>query len=135
MTLELNALAPWFAVAVSLAALAYSVLTNRKKDSDASIAAIHQKYDDAVTALDDKIDGKAGAIEFGALISKTGMIDDRLIRVETEMKHLPDRNTVHTLEAAVAKLSADVGVLSERVKPIASMADRIQEALLERVVG
>jgi hypothetical protein len=39
---------------------------------------------------------------------------------------------VHSLESAVAKLSGDVGILAERVKPIVAIADRVQEAIFEK---
>jgi hypothetical protein len=38
------------------------------------------------------------------------------------------------MEMSIGKLEGEVHALVERIKPIGAMADRIQEALMERVV-
>jgi predicted nucleic acid-binding Zn-ribbon protein len=58
--------------------------------------------------------------------------DRRVQTLEGEMKHLPDRATLHTLDVALTKISGRLDTLDERLKPIAATSGRLQEYLLEQ---
>lgn len=58
--------------------------------------------------------------------------DRRIQAVEGELKHLPDRETAHKLELALAQISGRLDTLDERLKPIAATSGRLQEFLLEQ---
>lgn len=52
--------------------------------------------------------------------------------LKSEIQHLPDRDTAHRLELAIAELNGKIGTLDERLKPVAAISDRMQEILLEQ---
>lgn len=58
--------------------------------------------------------------------------DRRIQTLESEMKHLPDRETAHKLELALSQISGRLDTLDERLKPIAATSGRLQEFLLEQ---
>ncbi|SIP88823.1 Protein of unknown function [Rhizobium sp. RU35A] len=58
--------------------------------------------------------------------------DRRIQAIEGELKHLPDRETAHKLELALANISGRLDTLDERLKPIAATSGRLQEFLLEQ---
>lgn len=55
----------------------------------------------------------------------------RLGRVESELQHLPDKDTAHRLEMAVARLEGRLETMDERLKPVAAIASRMQDVLIE----
>jgi hypothetical protein len=55
--------------------------------------------------------------------------------MERDIVHLPDKDTTHRLEIALGKMESELGKLSERVRPIAAMADRMQDAMMEKVMS
>lgn len=112
MVIELNQIAPWAAVILSAVAL-YMSIRNRR---------------------DDKETEKVGVVELqiGTVAGKLDLLQDRVIRVESELDHMPDKDVTHRLEVALKSVEAEMGRLSERMKPIAAMADRIQEVMVDR---
>lgn len=58
--------------------------------------------------------------------------DRRIQSVEAELKHLPDRETAHRLDLALAQISGRLDTLDERLNPIAATSRRLQEFLLEQ---
>ncbi len=67
----------------------------------------------------------------------------RIQSLENDMRHLPDREHAHRMELAIEKLtgvtktlesqlSGRMDALDERLKPVAGIADRLQEFLLEQ---
>jgi uncharacterized protein YPO0396 len=88
---------------------------------------------DDVEELRAKLAGKADGVTVAAAIGRVDLVEDRVTRVESELKHLPNKDVTHHLDQSIGELQAEVRVLSERIKPIAAVADRLQEALLERV--
>lgn len=57
---------------------------------------------------------------------------DRITRLENEIAHLPGRDTSHRLELAIQQLNGRLDTLDERLKPVASISERMQEVLLEQ---
>lgn len=64
------------------------------------------------------------------LSSKVESIEERLAVIETNIDHLPDRDSTHRLELAIAKLEGRFDALDERLKPVAAMATRFQDYML-----
>ncbi|WP_316171074.1 DUF2730 family protein [Bradyrhizobium sp. SZCCHNRI1058] len=124
--MSLNELAPWFAIAISFVSLAYSILNGRSKKIDDDIQQVKKGHKD---------DHDATTIRLAAMKAEFDQVKDRLTRVETEMAHLPDKDVTHRLEMALASMQTEMRGLNEKVKPIAAMADRIQEAMLEKVMS
>ena len=118
MTIDLQSLAPWLAIAVSVVALLYAM----KKD----------KSDKRFEGIEEELKTKAGKDQTAVLAAKLDVAEDKLTRIDVELEHMPDRNTVQELAKEVSKLSGDVGILAERVKPIVAIAERVQEAIFEK---
>jgi len=57
--------------------------------------------------------------------------DLRLQKLESDMGHLPGKDSIHKLELAVASLHGQMDVVIERVGPIKAIAERLQEVMLE----
>lgn len=58
--------------------------------------------------------------------------DRRVQTVESEMKHLPDRDMAHRLELAVEKMSGRLDTMAETLKPIRATTERMNELLVEQ---
>ena len=74
---------------------------------------------------------KANADQLAAVVRRVDAGEDRLIRIEEVLEHMPDRETTHRLELSIAKVQGDIEVLAERMRPIAAISERLQEVLLE----
>lgn len=59
-------------------------------------------------------------------------IDARIVRLERDVQHLPDKDLAHRMEMSIARLEGRLETMDERLKPVAAMAARMQEHLLER---
>jgi hypothetical protein len=114
--------ASWVAVALSAMALAYTIIANRRKDSDAKLAAI-----------DVKLESKASKSVVDVLVGKVDKIEDRITIIDSDLKHLPDKDVTHRLELAIASMRTEVRELAATVKPIGATMGRVQEVLLERM--
>lgn len=66
------------------------------------------------------------------LFDKLDKVEDRVDRIENNLGHLPDKEITHRLEMAVERLGARMELLDERIKPVASMATRMQDFLMTR---
>ncbi len=59
-------------------------------------------------------------------------LDRRVQSVESDMKHLPDRESQHRLELALEKVNGRLDTLNETLKPIKANGEAMNELLLER---
>ncbi|CAN7165875.1 hypothetical protein LJR234_000343 [Mesorhizobium amorphae] len=95
------------------------------------------------------LDGKISALseERQKASDKVGerfqKVESRLLKIEADMEHMPDREQANALALAIEKLSGRVGILderltgrietlSERLNPVQAMASRLQELEFER---
>lgn len=101
-------LTPYIALAISLITLA-TLVKNNLTSGEKQLA-------------EDQIDHEKKLID----------LDRRVQSIESDMKHLPDRETAHRLELNLEKLSSEVAIMNERIKPIAATSDRMMELLLEQ---
>lgn len=115
------------AIIVSLAGTLYTVLTRPGKEAGdkaqrvgeetaKDIKAVDKRVSDAIAERDRKIDA----------------LEDRVSRIEGELRHLPDRATVHRMELSITEMKGDMKAIVERLTPVAAIADRLQEFLLEQ---
>jgi archaellum component FlaC len=112
--IELSALAPWAAVVIAAASLLYSVFNGRSKDQK-------EKFDSL-------------EVRVGAIGTKVDTVEDRVLTVENDLRHLPDKDATHKLSLGLQEVKTELAQLTERMKPISAMAGRIQEAMLEKVM-
>lgn len=103
--INLQTVAPWFSGLVALLALAISLAGARNK-------ALTDKLARHSTRIDD--------------------LETRATKIEQTLTHLPNKDATHDLKVSIEQLRADIRVIAARVEPIASIADRLQEFLLEK---
>lgn len=108
MMMDLSQVMPWIGAALSIIAL----LTQLKS----MLTAGEKRLDERVAKMEAK------AVEF----------DRRIQSVESELKHTPDRGTMHRLEMALTEVSGKLSVLEERLRPIAATNERLNELLVEQ---
>ena len=108
-------LAPWFGGLGSLLAIAYTAWSSKSRAT--------------TTQLNNKADSQTVALVAG----KLDLLEDRVTRVETRMEQMPNVHDSHELQVAVATLNGKIETLTERIKPIAAMADRVKEVLIEKL--
>lgn len=70
----------------------------------------------------------------GAKRNSTTLVDHerRLLAIENDMKHLPDRDSQHRMELALSDMNGKFSALEERLKPISLTAERLHELLMEQ---
>ncbi len=59
--------------------------------------------------------------------------DRRIQTVESELRHMPSKETTHQLERTMERILGRLDTMDERLKPIAATNHRLQEYLLEQV--
>ncbi len=122
-------LVPWLALGsfvISTASLLYTIFNGRAKKTDERFDKVEKQHKDDLNAANVKI---------GALAAENDLLKNRIAVVEGDLRHLPDKDVTHRLELGIADLRSEMRGLSEKVKPIGAMADRIQEAILEKVMS
>uniref|UniRef100_UPI003980405A DUF2730 family protein n=1 Tax=Shinella sp. BYT-45 TaxID=3377377 RepID=UPI003980405A len=106
--MDLSIIMPWIGAALSIIALATQLKT--------IFTSGEKKLDERVTKVEVKL------VEH----------DRRVQTVESEMKHLPDRETAHSLQLAMERIVGRLDTMDERLRPIAATNHRLQEYLLEQ---
>lgn len=124
--MNVNEWAPWVSIAIALSAFLYPILNGRSKKIDARLESIENTQ---------KEDRDAAIVRVAAVQAEYNMVKDRVVKLEADMAHLPDKDVTHRLEIALSDMKSEVGKLTERMKPIAAMADRIQEAMVDKVMS
>jgi ATP/maltotriose-dependent transcriptional regulator MalT len=76
---------------------------------------------------------QAGALEGRLKIAegKVDAVEDRVTLVEKEMEHLPDKGSFHRMEISLVELKGQLAAMDEKLKPVARMADRLHEHMLD----
>jgi len=110
--MEIGSLAQIGSLAIAALAVVISVLGSSRKGWEERIKA-------AVGATDE-VDLRVTEIE------------RRIVRLERDIQHLPDKDLAHRMEMSIARLEGRLETMDERLKPVAAMAARMQEHLLER---
>lgn len=88
---------------------------------------------DRVTAIEKTLTEKASTGRTGALEDRVDRLEDRTTTVEGELRHLPSREQTHAMEVMLRDLKGELGILAERMKPVAATSERLQEFLLDQV--
>lgn len=115
------------ATAVALASLLYTFLTRSGKEAGEKVAELQKQ---TLAALGDIQKQITKSLEDRD--RKIDQLEDRVSRVEGELRHLPDRATVHRMEIGITEMKGDMKAIAERLGPVAAIADRLQEFLLEQ---
>lgn len=104
MTLSVSELAALASAVASLVALAVSIWARMTAQSKADIAELRASDDDK---------------------------EKRVARLEAAIQSLPKGEAVGELRVNVAKIEGQLGVIDERLKPVARMMERMQDWLVE----
>lgn len=59
-------------------------------------------------------------------------LDRRVTRLSDHLESVPSANAIHRLELQLTKVVGELSRLDERLKPVAAMAERAQETLLNQ---
>ncbi|MFC6444579.1 Clp protease [Shinella zoogloeoides] len=77
------------------------------------------------------------------LEKRTDLMGEKVQQLDSDMKHLPDRDTAHRMEITIERmagqlatldksLQGQLAALDERMKPVDALGRRLQEFLLDR---
>jgi len=103
---------PWLGPIIALASLAYTIINSRSKAAAQKVQLLETKIDRA--------------------IDRDRAIEERVSRVENELRHLPNKEVTHRLEIAMVELSGKMDAFTEQLKPVNAISSRLQELLLEK---
>lgn len=59
-------------------------------------------------------------------------LDNRMSALEHSMRDGPSRRDFHDLDVRMTRLQGSLDVVSERLKPVEAISDRLQEVLIEQ---
>ena len=65
-----------------------------------------------------------------AQATRAEIAERRLQRLEDQMAERPNREMMHRLELSLERMEGHIGMLDERLKPVAAIAERMQEVML-----
>lgn len=117
--MDLAQLMPWLVAAntiISLGTAAYALLTSGSKANSERIIQVEAKLADGDRQFQDKLTDH----------------DRRIQSIESELKHLPDKDTVVELRLSMAELSKKVAVMGESVGSVSRTVLRIDDYLHKR---
>lgn len=99
----------------------------------------------AIESLEGKIASLASERQSASeeIVERFQKVETRLLKIEADMEHMPDRDHAHRIELAIEKLTGRMATLDERVtgrmdtldermKPISAATARLQNYLIER---
>ncbi|WCA60276.1 DUF2730 family protein [Agrobacterium tumefaciens] len=118
---------PWLSTVIAAIALLGHLkgwVNSGEKQLSKNIAELKEKQIEDVTVISTaitKVDQK--------LIEH----DRRIQTVESELRHMPSKETTHQLERTMERILGRLDTMDERLKPIAATNHRLQEYLLEQV--
>lgn len=62
-------------------------------------------------------------------------LETRVQSIESELKHMPDREATHQLQLAVERLNGRIETLDEKLKPVDALGRRLQEFLVRQAAA
>lgn len=55
--------------------------------------------------------------------------------LKRELEQMPDREMIHRIELSLVELRGEFGQVNERLRPVASIAERMQELMMQQAQG
>jgi len=111
------------ALLISVGGFLYAFLTKGSDKAIKEIAALREDLEKAQ---------EKAQVRGEAITARFQLNEAKLLKIESDMTHLPDHGQTHRLELAVERLTGRMETLDERLKPVAAISDRLQEFLLEQ---
>lgn len=118
----------WAPIILSIVGIVYTIMSTRGKAKDERVKAI----EDDVASL--KVE-KVSSVPFQAIVGKVDIVEDRVSRLEGEMQHLPTRQQTHELALALREMKGEIGILTEKLKPISATTERLQDFLIDEATS
>ncbi|HQS08733.1 MAG: hypothetical protein B7Y12_02110 [Rhizobiales bacterium 24-66-13] len=118
--MEYGNIAQWVGLLISTLTLIWAVASFRGKAAEGRVASLEKAIAD-----------KASVGRMGALEDRVDKVEDRTTQMEGELRHLPSREQTHGMELAMRDMAKEIGVLTERLKPIQHTTERLQEWMRE----
>lgn len=113
-----STLNPWIVLLVGVLGLGstiWNIVSKPGAKAQADVADLAKRVD--------KVDARVGEAETD------------IARIQQDIGHLPDAQATHRQELMIAEIKGKMDVLSERLKPVAEISNRLQEFLLEQAKG
>ena len=123
---------PWLGMAaliISLAGSVYAWLTSRSAANTERLDKLESRIREQQEKLQRVGDNVARLNDIEQRLTHHS---ERLQNVENDMQHIPDRESQHRVELALAEMNGRFSTLEEKLKPIASTSQRLGEFLLEQ---
>ena len=83
--------------------------------------------------------GKEAGERVSALETRHGnkieVLEDKIARLEGELRVMPDRESVHRMELEMVAMRGSIETLTERLKPLSAISDRLQDFLIQQAKG
>lgn len=99
---------------LALGTTIYNMLTSGARKNDTRLADLSCKLDDVERALGQRM----------------AEADRRIQRAEDRLSTVPTVEMMHRIELTLSSMSGELGKLDERLKPVAGIAERLQEMML-----
>src|SRR5262245_57184385 len=116
-------IAPWVVtILVAVANIAFTVVQTNKK---ASADSLNRELELIRTQI-------------SLSVGRVDIVEDRVSRIETEMEHLPDKDSMHTLALQVSEQRSDIRALAQSVDNTRKSVEGIRksvDALTQMVEG
>lgn len=121
---------PWLSTVLSIIAIggfAWSHLTSGSAKALKELSELKKALaEENRSVLDDH------KLQQDAVVARFQLIESKVLMIEGELRHLPDREATHRLEMAVEQLNGKIGMLDERLKPVDALGRRLQEFLVRQ---
>lgn len=113
----------WAPILIALAMLVWNIGIYRATARKDELTTLHERVDEVQRELSDH--------QLSGAHSRQ-QIAERLTHIEGQLNHMPDQASSHRMEVAMTHLQGQLDVLAERLQPVAAIAGRLQEVLLEQ---
>ncbi|MER9211589.1 DUF2730 family protein [Mesorhizobium sp. M0663] len=117
--MDLTALMPWLLAAstlLNLGTTVFTLMTSGAKKTASDLEAHKTAVEDRCSGLDTKLD------DYGS----------RIQSIESEMKHLPDKDMVHQLQMTMKDIQIEMANVKAETQAAARTSRRVEEFLLDR---
>ena len=64
--------------------------------------------------------------------ARLGRHDTRLGGIEQTLRTMPSTGDLHKIEITLTQMSGELGIMGQRLQPVAAIAERMQELLLQQ---
>lgn len=59
-------------------------------------------------------------------------LEGRIAAVEQSLRILPSTGDLHKIELALSRMEGELGIMGQRLQPVAAIAERMQEMLIQQ---